>query len=50
MLRPGSRVYHMCHDIIPIAAFKAEVAKKIAASQPPLPPKPWWQKLNPLNK
>ncbi len=27
MLRPGSRVYHMCQDVIPIAAFKAEVAK-----------------------
>ncbi len=22
MLRPGSRVYHLCHDVIPIAAFK----------------------------
>ena len=27
MIRPGTRVYHMCSDIIPIAAFKAEVAK-----------------------
>ena len=50
MIRPGTRVYHMCSDIIPIAAFKAEVAKQIAASQPPLPPKTWWQKLNPLSK
>ena len=50
MIRPGSRVYHMCQDIIPIAAFKAEVAKQIAASQPPPPPKPWWKKLNPFSK
>ena len=50
MLRPGTRVYHMCSDVIPISAFKAEVAKQIAASQPPQPPKTWWQKLNPLNK
>ena len=27
MLRPGTRVYHMCSDVIPITAFKAEVAK-----------------------
>ncbi len=50
MIRPATRVYHMCSDIIPIAAFKKEVAKQIAASQPPPPPKKWWQKLNPLNK
>ena len=50
MIRPGTRVYHVCSDIIPIAAFKAEVAKQIAASQPPQPPKPWWQKLNPFKK
>jgi hypothetical protein len=50
MIRPGSRVYHMCQDIIPISAFKAEVAKQIAASQPPPPPKPWWKKLNPFSK
>ena len=25
MLRPGSRVYHLCHDVIPIAAYKKEV-------------------------
>ncbi len=28
MIRPGTRVYHICSDVIPIAAFKAEVAKK----------------------
>ena len=48
MIRPNTRVYHICSDVIPIAAFKAEVAKQIAASQPPPPPKKWWQKLNPL--
>jgi hypothetical protein len=25
MLRPGTRVYHLCHDVIPIAAYKQEV-------------------------
>jgi hypothetical protein len=49
MLRPGTRVYHMCQDVIPISAFKAEVAKAQAAKLPPPPPKPWWQKLNPFN-
>ena len=50
MIRPGSRVYHMCSDIIPIAAFKAEVAQVQKAKLPPPPPKPWWQKLNPFSK
>jgi hypothetical protein len=50
MIRPGTRVYHMCQDVIPIAAFKAEVAAAQAAKLPPPPPKPWWQKFNPLNK
>ena len=50
MIRPGTRVYHMCQDIIPIAAFKAEVAKAQAVKLPPPPPKPWWQKLNPFSK
>ena len=49
MIRPATRVYHMCSDIIPIAAFKKEVAKALAAKNPP-PPKKWWQKLNPLSK
>ena len=49
MIRPGTRVYHICSDIIPIAAFKKEVAKALAAKNPP-PPKKWWQKLNPLSK
>jgi len=50
MIRPGTRVYHMCQDVIPIAAFKAEVAKAQAARLPPPPPKSWWQKLNPFSK
>ena len=50
MIRPGTRVYHMCSDVIPIAAFKKQVAKAQAKALPPPPPKTWWQKLNPLNK
>jgi hypothetical protein len=50
MIRPGTRVYHMCSDIIPIAAFKKQVAEAQAKALPPPPPKKWWQKLNPLNK
>ena len=26
MIRPGTRVYHICSDVIPIAAFKQQVA------------------------
>jgi hypothetical protein len=47
MIRPGTRVYHMCQDVIPIAAFKKEVAKVLAAKNPP-PPQKWYQKLNPF--
>ena len=50
MIRPGSRVYHMCSDVIPIAAFKKQVAAAQAKQLPPPPPKKWWQKLNPLSK
>ena len=49
MIRPLTRVYHMCQDVIPISAFKKEVAAALAKKNPP-PPKTWWQKLNPLNK
>jgi len=49
MIRPNTRVYHMCSDVIPISAFLKEVAKAQAKANPP-PPKKWWQKLNPLNK
>ena len=50
MIRPGTRVYHMCSDVIPISAFMKEVAKAQAKALPPPPPKKWWQKLNPLSK
>ena len=50
MLRPNTRVYHMCSDVIPIAAFKKQVAAEQAKLLPPPPPKKWWQKLNPLSK
>ena len=49
MIRPGTRVYHMCSDVIPISGFLKEVEKAQAKINPP-PPKKWWQKLNPLNK
>jgi len=49
MIRPGTRVYHMCSDVIPISAFKKQVAEALAKANPP-PPKKWWQKLNPLSK
>ena len=48
MIRPGTRVYHMCSDVIPITAFKKQVAAAQAKLLPPPPPKKWWQKLNPL--
>ena len=50
MIRPNTRVYHMCSDVIPIAAFKKQVAAAQAKALPPPPPKPWWHKLNPLKK
>ena len=50
MLLPGSRVYHMCSDVITIAAYKKQVAAAQAKALPPPPPKTWWQKLNPLSK
>ena len=50
MLIPESRVYSMCSDVIPIAAWKkAEEQAKINLL-PPQPPKKWWNKINPLNK
>ena len=50
MIRPGTRVYHMCSDVIPISAFMKEVAKAQAKALPPPPELKWWQKLNPLKK
>ena len=40
MLLPGSRVYHMCSDVIPISTWKAAEAKVLKCK---LPPKPWWK-------
>jgi hypothetical protein len=47
MIRPGTRVYHMCQDVIPIASFIKEVEKEHKRLNPP-PPKKWYQKLNPF--
>ena len=44
MLLPGSRVYHLCSDVIPIASWKKAEAKVLKCKSPP---KPWykpWQK------
>ena len=40
MLVPGSRTYHICSDVIPIAAYKKAEAKVLACKEPP---KPWWK-------
>jgi hypothetical protein len=47
MIRPRTRVYKLCQDIIPIAAYKKEVAKALAKANPQ-PPKKWYQKINPF--
>ena len=44
MLLPGTRVYHLCSDVIPISAWKKAEAKVLKCKSPP---KPWykpWQK------
>jgi len=40
MILPGTRVYHMCSDIIPISAWKKAEAKVLKCK---LPPKPWYK-------
>jgi hypothetical protein len=40
MLMPGTRVYHICSDVIPIAKWKKAEAKVLACKTPP---KPWWK-------
>ncbi len=40
MLLPGSRVYHICSDVIPISTWKKAEAKVLACSTPP---KPWYK-------
>ena len=42
MLRPGTRVAHMCSDVIPIAQYIKENQVK---TEPPKLEKKWWQKL-----
>ena len=49
MIRPGTRVYHMCSDVIAISAFVKEVEEEYRKLNPP-PPKKWYQKLNPFKK
>ncbi len=50
MIRPGTRVFKMCQDVIPIVAFKNQVKAAKEAALPPPPPKKWYQKLNPFQK
>ena len=40
MLLPGSRVYHMCSDVIPISAWTKAQAKVLKCKSPP---KPWYK-------
>ena len=40
MLLPGSRVYHMCSDVIPISAWTKAQAQVLKCK---LPPKPWYK-------
>ena len=40
MIMPGSRVYKMCSDIIPISTYLEAKAKAQACKEPP---KPWWK-------
>ena len=47
MLVPGSRVYNICSDVIPIASWKKAEKKVLECKEPP---KPWykpWQKSTP---
>ena len=47
MLLPGSRVYHLCSDVIPIAAFKKAEKKVLECKEPP---KPWYKPWHKPNK
>ena len=50
MLLPGSRVYNICSDVIPIASWKAAEKKVLACENPK---KPWykpWQQPKPCKK
>jgi hypothetical protein len=44
MLVPGSRVYHICSDVIAISAWKTAEKKVLECKEPPKPwYKPWQQ-------
>jgi hypothetical protein len=44
MLMPGSRVYHLCNDVIPIAAWEKAQARVLKCKSPPKPwYKPWYK-------
>ena len=47
ILVPGSRVYHLCSDVIPISAFKKAEKKVLACKEPP---KPWYKPWHKPNK
>ena len=47
MLLPGSRVYHLCSDVIPITAFKKAEKKVLECKEPP---KPWYKPWHKPNK
>ena len=40
MLLPGTRVYHLCSDVIPISSWKKAEAKVLKCKSPP---KPWYK-------
>ena len=44
MLVPGSRVYHMCNDVVAISAFKKEVKSNETKQCTPIKRKYLWQK------
>ena len=49
MIKPRTRVWNMCSDIIPIKTYQKQIAAAQAKANPP-PPKKWYQKLNPFKK
>ena len=46
MLLPGSRIYNVCSDVIPIAAYKKAQDKVLLCASP----KPWWKPWHNPNK
>ena len=44
MLMPGSRVWHLCNDVIPISAWEKAQARVLKCKSPPKPwYKPWYK-------